>query len=153
MKDLEFADDAALPDRDIVTANNRNTNINSNAQEEAGMCISVPKTKVQHTMKRPQLTETTEEDITNLPTNLQFQHQCDKCSMSYPSKHCLSVHKGRWCKGRKRPSHKGTVADHVVQRHKFDEFQKTLDKVKLDGKDLDNEYSFVNLGAEIAGIR
>ena len=63
------------------------------------MCISVPKTKVQHIMKRPELTETTEEDITYLPTNLQFQHQCDKCGVSYPSKHGLSVHKGRWCKG------------------------------------------------------
>ena len=127
MKDLEFADDAALPDRDIVTATNRNTNINSNAQQEAGMCISVPKTKVQHIMKRQQLTETTEEDTTNLPTNLQFQYQCDNCDMSYPSKHGLSVHKGRWCKGRKRhkkPSRKSTVVDRVVQRHKVDEFNK-----------------------------
>ena len=52
LKDLEFADDAALPDRDIVTANN-----SSNAQQEAVMCISVPKRKVQHIKKCPQLTK------------------------------------------------------------------------------------------------
>ena len=76
------------------------------------------------------------------------------CHIIYPSKHGLFVHKERWCKGRKRhkkPSRKVTVADRVVQRHKVDEFQKTLDQVKLDGIDLDSVYSFIYLGAEIAG--
>ena len=74
--------------------------------------------------------------------------------MTYPTKHGLSVHQGRWCKGRKtskKPSRKGTVADKIVTRHKVEQFQDTLDKVCIGDEPLDNVYSFTYLGAEIAG--
>ena len=74
--------------------------------------------------------------------------------MSYPTKHGLAVHKGRWCKGKKskrKPSRKGTVADRVVQKQKVDEYRKQLDKVKLGENELENVYTFCYLGAEIAG--
>ena len=74
--------------------------------------------------------------------------------MTYPSKHGLSVHQGRWCKKRmnaRKPSRKGTVADRVITRYKVEQFQSTLDTVKIDDVELDNVYSFIYLGAEIAG--
>ena len=74
--------------------------------------------------------------------------------MTYLTKHGLGVHKGRWCPGHKegkKPSRKGTVADRIVSRTKVDKYQKDIPKVKLGDKELDNVYSFVYLGAEIAG--
>ena len=153
LEDLEFADDAALPDTNVSKASVRLTNLDNKAQQLAGMSISIPKTKVQHIMKRPKLSKTTEEDIDKLPQNLQFQHKCEQCNMTYPTKHGLAVHKGRWCKGKRgrKPSRAGTVADRVVQKHKVEEHQKTLDKVTLNGKNLDNVYTCVYLGTELAG--
>ena len=51
----------------------------------------------------------------------------------------------------KKPTRKETVADRVVQRHKTDELQKQLDKVKIGINELENVYAFVYLGAETAG--
>ena len=154
LTDLEFADDAALPDENTAVASERITEFNRNANEQAGMTISIPKTKVQHIMRRPKVSGTTEEDVNNLPDNLKFKFQCDKCDMSYPTKHGLAVHKGRWCRGKRnqrKPSRKGTVADRVVQRYKVEEFQKTMEKVTLGEEELENVYSFCYLGAEIPG--
>ena len=73
--------------------------------------------------------------------------------MSYPTKHGLSVHQGRWCKKRKnakKPSRKGTVADRVVQRMKTEKHQESLAKVQIGQSDLENVYTFVYLGGAIA---
>ena len=107
----------------------------------ADMSISIPKTKCQLITKKSKVTATTEKDIANLPPNLQFNHKCDKCDRSFPTKHGLSLHKGRWCKWKRRkkqPSRMGTVADRVVQQHKVDESQKTLDHVKIGNNELEN---------------
>ena len=46
--DFEFADDAALPTEDTPVASQRLTHLQIKADEEAGMQISIPKTKSQH---------------------------------------------------------------------------------------------------------
>ena len=80
---------------DTIAASQRLTNLDEKGKTIAGMSISIPKTKCQHIMKKPKVTATTENDIANLPPNLQFSHKCDKCDRSFPTKHGLSVHKGR----------------------------------------------------------
>ena len=154
LSELLFADDAALPNDDANVASRRLTHLDKKAREEAGMDISKPKTKVQHVMKRPRVSATTEDDVANLPDELKFKFVCEKCEMSYPTKHGLSVHQGRHCKGRKtakKPSRKGTVADRIVTRLKIEEFQKSLDKVSISDEELENVYKFVYLGAAVAG--
>ena len=154
LSELLFADDESLPNTDTITASRRITHLDRKAREEAGMEISKPKTKVQHVMKRPQVTATTEEDINNLPDEMKFKFICEKCTMSYPTKHGLSIHQARFCRRRKtakKPSRKGTVADRIVTRLKVDEFQKSLDKVDIDGEELENVYEFAYLGAAVAG--
>ena len=134
LSDLEFADDAGLGNEDTESATDRLTTLDSKAEEDAGMKISISKTKTQHIRKRPAVSSTTENDILHLPAEKKFKFECDKCSMTYPTKHGLSVHQGRWCKKRKnakKPSRKGTVADRIVTRHKVEELHKTLDKVKI----------------------
>ena len=66
LSELLFADDASLPNTETNIASRRLTHLDQKAREEAGMEISKPKTKVQHVMKRPRVSETTEDDIDNL---------------------------------------------------------------------------------------
>ena len=104
----------------------RLTDFSVKAEEQAGMKISIQKTKAQHIRKRAKVTETTETDVANLTEDKKFKFECGKCGMTYPTKHGLSVHQGRWCKGRrtaKKPSRKGTVADKLIQRLKVDKVQ------------------------------
>ena len=51
LAELEYAYEAAMPDNDTSTASTRLTNFSLKANEEAGMTISIPKTKVQHIKK------------------------------------------------------------------------------------------------------
>ena len=153
LTDLEYADDAGLADTDTETSSLRVTNLDSKGNEEAGMSISVPKTKAQHIRPKPAVSETTEEDIKDLPAAEAFAHICDKCDRPFPTRHGLAVHKGRWCKGRrirKTISRKGTVADRVIQLKKVKDMQQELPHVKLGNDSLENVYSFVYLGSDIA---
>ena len=114
------------------------------------MQISIPKTKAQHIMPTPTVSETTEDDIKALPVEKQLKSTCDKCGYTFGNQHGLSVHKGRYCKKRKtrhQQNTKGTVADRIVKRNKIEQFQPTLQKVKIGQDELDNVYSFINLGA------
>ena len=154
LAELEFADDAALPDKDTNVASTRLTNLDKQAEEQAGMEISITKTKVQHIMKCPTINETTEEDITNLPPEMKFKFECQKCGMTYPTKHGLSIHQARFCKRRhnaKKPSRKGTVADRLITRIKIKSKQDELPKVHIGNNELENVYTFTYLGAEISG--
>ena len=154
LAELEFADDAALPDTDTTTASMRLTSFDQHAKEQAGMEISIPKTKVQHVMKRPIVSETTEKDIADLPHEMQFKFKCEKCGMSYPTKHGLSIHKARWCKRKhnaKKPSRKGTVADKIIKRMKIENKQDELPKVHIGSNELENVCTAIYLGAEISG--
>lgn len=152
LSDLEFADDAALANTTTEAASERITNLDNKAAD-AGMSISKPKTKVQHIRRRPNVSVTTETDISNLSEEKKFKFECPACGMTYPNNHGLSVHRGRWCKGRKtakKPSRKGTVADRLITRMKVEKYQESLPKVKMGSEELENVYSFVYLGAEIA---
>ena len=114
------------------------------------MEINIPKTMAQHVMHNPRVSNTIEEDIDHY--NLEFQFKCDKCDMSYPTKHGLSVHQGRWCKKRKnakKPSRKGTVADRIVQKKKKEEQQKSYPKVKIGNEEIENVLEFEYLGANV----
>ena len=152
LSDLEFADDAALGNTTTEAASERITNLDEGAVH-AGMSISKPKTKVQYIRNRPDVSATTETDIASLPGEKKFKFECPACGMTYPTNHGLAVHRGRWCKGRKtakKPSRKGTVADRLITRIKVEKYQDSLPKVKMGREELDNVYSFVYLGAEIA---
>ena len=104
-------------------------------------------------MRQPKMSCTTEDDIANLPPEKQFKFICEKCDMNYPTKHGLAVHQGRWCKKRKnarKPNRTGTVADRLIKRIKTEKHQQQLPKVQIGQEVLENVYSFVYLGAEIA---
>ena len=152
--DLAYADDAGLADTDVTKASTRITNLDTKGREEAGMTISVPKTKNQHICKKPKVSETTEDDIKNLPAAEAFKHICEKCDRPFKTKHGLSIHKARWCKGRRKhkpASRKGSVADRVIQLRKVKEKQQELPRVMLGNEYLENVYAFVYLGSEVAG--
>ena len=90
LTDLEYADDAGLADTDVGVASTRITNLNTKAEKEAGMSISVPKTKVQHIRRKPSVSETTEEDIKNLPSTQAFRYICEKCDRPFPAQQCTN---------------------------------------------------------------
>ena len=153
LSELAFADDAALGNDSVEESSQRITNLSEGAKE-AGMEISVPKTKVQHISHRPKVSSTTEEDIANLPKDKKFKFECESCGMTYPTKHGRSVHQGRFCKGpnSKKPSRRrGTVADKIITKMKVEEHQKSLPKVMMGDQELENAYAMVYLGAEVAG--
>ena len=153
LNDLEYADDAGLADKNVELGSPRITNLDTKANEEAGMSISVPKTKVQHIREKPSVSETTEDDIKNLPAAEAFTNICDRCDRPFANSHGLAVHKGRHCKGRRKrkpASRRGTVADRVIQLRKVKAKQEELPHVKLGDETLENVYSFVYLGSEQA---
>ena len=100
--ELNYADDFALPSPDAATATGKLTNLDTYAQSDAGMAISIPKTKAQHIMVQPKMPDTTENDVLNLPEDKEFKFRCEFCDKTYPIKHGLAVHQTRWCKKRKR---------------------------------------------------
>ena len=55
--DLAYADDAGLADTNVTKASTRITNLDTKGREEAGMTISVPKTKNQHICKKPKVSD------------------------------------------------------------------------------------------------
>ena len=154
LKDMEYADDAGLADKDTAHGSQRVTTLDSKANEKAGMSVSVPKTKVQHICEKPAVSETSEHDIENLPAEEAFTNICDRCDRAFGNKHGLMVHKGRWCRGRRKrkpPSRKGTVADRIIKLRKVKAKQAELPHVMLGNQTLENVYSFVYLGSEVAG--
>ena len=78
LSDLKFADDAGLANEETESATNRLTTLDAKGEEEAGMKVSIPKTKAQHIRKRPIVSSTTENDIQNLPPEKKFKFECDK---------------------------------------------------------------------------
>ena len=57
--ELAYADDCALPGANAETTTSRLTNLDTHAKSLAGMVISVPKTKAQHVMAQPRMSEAT----------------------------------------------------------------------------------------------
>ena len=56
VKYIEYADDAGLGEKDVDSGATRMPNQNVKADLEAGMSISIPKTKVQYIKRRPVVT-------------------------------------------------------------------------------------------------
>ena len=141
LTDIEYADDAGLADKDTVLGSQRVTLLDSKANEKASMSISVPKTKVQHICEKPDVSETSEHDIENLPADEAFTDICDRCDRAFGNKHGLMMHKGRWCRGRRKrkpPSRKGTVADRIIKLRKVKAKQAELPHVTLGNQTLEN---------------
>ena len=51
----------------------------------------------------------------------------------------------------KQPSRKGSVADRIIQQVKVEKHQHTLPATRIGDEELENVYTFVYLGAEVAG--
>ena len=114
--DGEFENDAFLLTDDTPTVSNRLTNLQINTDREAGIQISISKTKNQHIMKTPTFSQTTKANIAALPAEKQLQFECNKCGYTYANQHGLSIHQARFCKKRKtnRPQNrKGTVSNEI----------------------------------------
>ena len=112
---LEYADDAALLDSDVHQASSRLQAISHGSRKDAAMEISLPKTKAMHIHKKDRVSQTMEEEITNMG----FQHSCPSCSRVFPTKRGMAVHQGRWCDGGNTiRSRKGSLADKLVQHKK-----------------------------------
>ena len=73
--DGEFAKDAFLLTYDTPTASNRLTNLQINTDREAGIQISISKTKNQHIMKTPTFSQ-------KLRLILQPFHQKSSCNLN-----------------------------------------------------------------------
>ena len=142
--DLEYADDAGLLDEDTTQASQRVSSISSGSKKDASMEISIPKTKALHIHKKVCVSETTEAEI----AELHLKHKCSDCSRDFPTARGLAIHRARWCDGGKTVrSRKGTLADKAVKHAKRVAQEKELDHVFLDGKEIENVYSFEYLGS------
>ena len=69
-------------------------NLDVKLTERAGNTMSIAKTKAQHSKKRPYVSCITKSDVSNFSAGKNFKFLCNKCSMTYPTNHGLSVHKG-----------------------------------------------------------
>ena len=90
---LEYADDAALVDKDCVQASERLTNLDRGAQLSADMEISAPKTQAMFVRQRVDTGALTAQDWDDL--DLPFK--CSACGRGFTCKHGLAIHTGRWC--------------------------------------------------------
>jgi hypothetical protein len=90
---LEYADDAALIDKDCVQASERLTNLDRGAQLSADMEISAPKTQVMFVRQRVDTGALTEQDYKDMV----LPHKCPACCRGFVCKHGLAIHMGRWC--------------------------------------------------------
>ena len=143
---LEYADDAGLLDETAEQASTRLTSIATGSRSDAAMEIFIPKTKAMHIHRKTRVSETTEEDIAAMG----FTNICPNCQRDFPTKRGLAVHQGRWCDGGKTErSRKGSLADKRVQHKKRVDKESELDHVTIEGKTLDNVYSFDYLGSTI----
>ena len=141
---LEYADDAALLDSDVHQASSRLQAISHGSRKDAAMEISLPKTKAMHIHKKDRVSQTMEEEITNMG----FQHSCPSCSRVFPTKRGMAVHQGRWCDGGNTiRSRKGTLADKLVQHKKRKAVEEKRPHVTLDNTEIENVHSFTYLGS------
>lgn len=101
-----------------------------------------------HIHKRVRVSETKEDEI----AALNFLHVCPHpdCAKPFPTKRGLAIHQARWCDGGKtiRPR-KGSLADKAVQHEKRKVKESELERVILEGTELENVYSFEYLGSRL----
>jgi len=143
---LEYADDAALIDKDAESASVRTTSIAVGSRTDASMEISIPKTKAMHIHPQVKVTRTETEEIDSL--NLKFA--CPTCTRKFPTRRGCSIHQTRWClqdpEYANTRSRTGSLADKAVQRQKRIQHEATLEHVVVEGQQLENVYLFDYLG-------
>jgi hypothetical protein len=98
---LEYADDAALIDKDCVQASERLTRLDRGAQLSADMEISAPKTQVMFVRQRVDTGVLTVQDWDDFV----FPFKCSYCARGFACKHGLGIHMGRWCRKAKQEGH------------------------------------------------
>ena len=151
---LEYADDAGLIDDNVQQASARLSSISSGSRNDAAMDISIPKTKAMHIHEQVKVSETETHEI----AALKLKHVCPACTRDFTTKRGLSQHQakrkgGGWCLGSPSKantrSRKGTLTDKAVQKQKRIQHEKAMDKVLIEGTEIDNVYAFVYLGSLI----
>ena len=82
---------------------------------DAGLDISLKKTKAMPIRRCNPVSETAEEEI----VALNLKHKCSACSRTFPTERGLKIHRARWCRpeGPER-SRKGSLADKAVKHAK-----------------------------------
>ena len=144
VSDLAYADDAGLVDPDVLISSERLSAISTGSKNDAGMSISLEKTKAMHIHSRDSVSATTEAEV----VEMQFAHKCGKCGRSFPTRRGLQVHQGRWCGRKKNRSRAGSLADKAVQRAKRIVKEEERPRVTVNGEAIDNVYSFEYLGSK-----
>jgi exonuclease III len=98
---LEYADDAALVDRDAKEASERVTRLCAGALEDADMEISAPKSEVMFCRPRVDLGAITADDFRDdalAAIDVALDFKCQHCGRGFDSKHGKNVHEGRHCR-------------------------------------------------------
>jgi hypothetical protein len=97
---LEYADDAALIDRDSVLAAQRVTRLCAGGLADADMDISAPKSKVLFCRPRIDTGPILPEDYTDAALkelDLKFEHRCPHCDRGFDSVHGCNGHIAQHC--------------------------------------------------------
>jgi len=146
---LEYADDAALLNANASDASERLTSLAIGGLQDAGLQVSLKKTKAMPVRRYERTSDTTEDEV----ATLKFKHSCATCDRAFPTERGLKVHIGRkWCRPDGPPrSRKGTLADKAVKKAKRTEQASQMPKVSVDGHQLDNVLDFDYLGCRVAG--
>ena len=144
MSDLSYADDAGLVDEDAQRSSDRLSSIASGSTNDAAMSVSLDKTKAMHIHKRDTVSATTETEI----VEMKFSHKCNKCMRTFPTRHGLRVHEGRWCGRKKNRSRTGSLADKAVQRAKRKVEEEKRPLVVINGEPIENVYTFDYFGSQ-----
>ena len=141
---LEYADDIAFVDVDANGASIRITLISRGSTSDASMSISIKKTKAMHVHAKERVTPTTEAEV----IALKLKAKCPDCDRPFKNERGMKIHRARWCDGGATiRSRKVSLADKAVQHEKRKALQKQRARVVVDGKELEDVYSFDYLGA------
>ena len=145
---LEYADDAALLNKNTSDATKRLTTLANDGSADACVDISLKKTKVMHVRKYEPVSATTEDEV----IALNLKHKCSKCDRTFPTQKGLNIHCSRWCNpGGPVRSRKGSLADKAAKNVKLVKQATELPKVTLNGHNLENVITFDYLGCRLSG--
>ena len=101
IKNLEFADDAALVDLTLSAAAERLNRFTAGAIEDADMEVSVPKIECMHIdselVQHFSRVTVGEEDYDDETLVEKWSHPCSYCNAVYGTQHGLNIHLARWC--------------------------------------------------------
>ena len=135
-------------DEDTGTASVRLTAISNGSKEDAGMEVSLEKTKGLHVHKREKVSKTTEAEI----EALKLKYKCPNCPRTFPTLRGQKIHSARWCDGGKTVrSRKGSLADKAVQLSKRKALEEERSHVTVNDTEIENVQNFIYLGAKQQG--